>query len=238
MIVVPRGVCKNILSGRRGGSAVNIFVVLLGNVQWSFLMGTTACQGEKLPLPPHLLCWDTGSHPKDEETAPVTPVLGETWADRHSALQRGSRGRCCLLLQATGIFPQATSLPRSQLHPRGDFRIGQALIRGMALPAGWRAACLLWVRVCNADTAAASRPPIPAVPAWAAPGTHRGLCVTPASTLPHGQPHCQQAEHNPGSQGNRETPPAGMQGLTLWMLQNFFKGWLRFLQLQNVVLRP
>lgn len=77
MIVVPRGVCKNILSGWRGGSAVNIFVVLPGNAQWSFLMGTTACQGEKLPLPPHLLCWDTGSHPKNEEMAPATRLGGK-----------------------------------------------------------------------------------------------------------------------------------------------------------------
>lgn len=181
MIVVPRGVCKNILSGWRGGSAVNIFVVLLGNAQWSFLMGTTACQGEKLPLPPRLLCWDTGSHPKDEETAPATPVSGKSWADPQSALQRGSRGRCCSFLQATGIFPQATSLPCSQrqLHLQGDFRIGQALIWGTGLPAGWRAACLVWVRVCNADRAPASRPPVPAVPAWAGPGAHRGaLCGT------------------------------------------------------------
>lgn len=188
MIVVPRGVCKNILSGRRGGSAVNIFVVLLGNVQWSFLMGTTACQGEKLPLPPHLLSWDTGSHPKDEETAPVTSVLGKSWADRRCALQRGSRGRCCLFLQATGIFPQAISLPRSQLHLRGDPGIGQALIWGTELPAGWRAACLVWVRVCNADRAPASRPPVPAVPAGAAPGTHRGPLWHPPAPCPTASP--------------------------------------------------
>lgn len=76
MIVVPRGVCKNILSGRREGSAVNIFVVLLGNVQLSFLMGTTARQGKKLPLPPRLLRRDTGSHPEVEETTTVAPVSG------------------------------------------------------------------------------------------------------------------------------------------------------------------
>ena len=86
MIVVPRGVCKNILSGRREGSTVNIFVVLLGNAQLSFLMGTTAGQGEKLPLPPRLLRRDTGSHPNVEETTTVTPVAGNSWADRASAL--------------------------------------------------------------------------------------------------------------------------------------------------------
>lgn len=110
MIVVPKGICKNILSGRGEGSAVNIFVVLLGNVQLSFLMGTTACQGEKLPLPPRLLPRDTRSHPKLKKAATGTPVSGKSWADHASALQRGSRYRCSPFLQATGIFPRAASL--------------------------------------------------------------------------------------------------------------------------------
>lgn len=115
-----------------------------------------------------------GSHPKDEEKAPVSLVVRKSWADRCSALQKGSRGRCCPFLQAPGIFPQVASLPCSQLHLRADFRIGQALIWGTAMPAGWRAACLVWV--CNnADRAPSSLPPVRAVPAWAAPGTHRGL---------------------------------------------------------------
>lgn len=86
---------------------MNIFVVLLGNAQLSFLMGTTACQGGKLPLPPLLLRWDTGSHPRVEETTTVTPVSGESWADPAPALQRGSE--CCPFLRAMGIFPQAMS---------------------------------------------------------------------------------------------------------------------------------
>lgn len=137
MIVVPKGICKNILSGRGEGSAVNIFVVLLGNVQLSFLMGTTACQGEKLPLPPRLLPRDTRSHPKVKETAPATPAAGISWADRASALQRGSRCRCSPFLQATGIFPRAASLlyRQRQFCPRDDFRIGQSLLCGMDLPA-------------------------------------------------------------------------------------------------------
>ena len=143
MIVVPRGVCKNILSGRREGSAVNIFVVLLGNAQLSFLMGTTAGQGEKLPLPPRLLRRDTGSHPNVEETTTVTPVAGNSWADHASALQRGSRCGCCPFLQATGIFPGATSLPynRRQFRLRDNFGIGALLICGLDLPAASRAAC-------------------------------------------------------------------------------------------------
>lgn len=108
MIVVPRGVCKNTVSGRRGGSAVNIFVVLLGNAQLSFLMGTTACQGGKLPLPPHRLRRDTGSHPRVQETTTVTPFSGESWAAPAPALQRDSG--CCPFLQAMGIFPQAMPL--------------------------------------------------------------------------------------------------------------------------------
>lgn len=108
---------------------MNIFVVLPGNAQWSFLMGTTACQGEKLPLPPHLLCWDTGSHAKNEEMAPATR-LGGKLGRPNSALHRGSRSRCCLLLWAAGISPQAPSLPCSQLHLRGDFRVGRAQIWG------------------------------------------------------------------------------------------------------------
>lgn len=51
---------------------MNIFVVLLGNAQLSFLMGTMAHQGEKLPLPPCLLCWDAGSHPELQETTTST----------------------------------------------------------------------------------------------------------------------------------------------------------------------
>lgn len=104
MIVVPRGVCKNILSGRREGSTVNIFVVLLGNAQLSFLMGTTACQGEKLPLPPRLLRRDTGSHPTVEETTTVAPVSGKSRADGASALQRGVQVRALPVSAGNGYF--------------------------------------------------------------------------------------------------------------------------------------
>lgn len=127
---------------------MNIFVVLLGNVQLSFLMGTTARQGKKLPLPPRLLRRDTGSHPKVEETTTVAPVSGNGWADCASlCFQRGSRCRCCPFPQATGIFPPGTSLPydqrsdQRQFRLRDDFRIGQLPICGADLPAAPRAAC-------------------------------------------------------------------------------------------------
>lgn len=145
MIVVPRGVCKNILSGRREGSAVNIFVVLLGNAQLSFLMGTTACQGEKLPLPPRLLRRDTGSHPKAEETTTVASVSGKSWADHAFALQRGSRCRRYPFSAGNGCFflgRHPLLYPQRPFRPRGDFRIGQLLICGIDLPAASRAARL------------------------------------------------------------------------------------------------
>lgn len=184
MIVVPKGVCKNILSGRREGSAVNIFVVLLGTAQLSFLMGTAACQGEKLPLPPRLLHRDTGSHLKVKETTTVTPVSGKSWADRASVLQRGSRCRCCPFLQATGIFPQATSLLYSQrqFRPRDEFRIGQLLIVAWICQQPQEQRACFSVRVCNVDRAftPAGRPPVHAMHTWAggdARGQTEGPCV-------------------------------------------------------------
>lgn len=154
---------------------MNIFVVLPGNAQWSFLMGTTACQGENLPLPPCLLCWDTGSHPKDRRQPQSLQFRGKAGLT-HTQLCRGALGAgAARSSRQAGIFPQATSLQCSQrqLHLRADFRIGQARIWGRAVSAGWRAACLVWVRVCNANRAPpAAHPSVPSL--RGARGAQRG----------------------------------------------------------------
>lgn len=175
MIVVPKGVCKNILSGRREGSTVNIFVVLLGNAQLSFLMGTTACQGEKLPLPPRLLRRDTGSHPKVKEATTVTPVSGESWADRASALQRGLQVQV-LPVSAGNRYFSSGNVPlysQRQFRPRDDFRIGQLLICGVDLPAASRAECLFLGQGTQCGRSLRSRQP-PTPPCHADAGRRRG----------------------------------------------------------------
>lgn len=197
MIVVPRGVCKNILSGRRGGSAVNIFVVLLGNVQWSFLMGTTACQGEKLPLAPHLLCWDTGSHPKD---GPGHPSFGEKLGRPTLRFAEGLQGQVLLVPPgdryfSSGDIPSVQSAsPAAWFSDWASADLGHGLGQRVGEQRAWP------------GSGRAEQPELPPAAhsrrrarVGSAGDTRRAPWGT-RQPLPRCQPRCQQAQRNPGSQ--------------------------------------